>query len=156
MKSDKGDPQAVPAIESRILTLRGLKVILDSDLAAIYGVTTKALNQAVKRNASRFPADFLFPLTSAEKAEVVTVCDHLQLLGRRELKEKVHRKSSWVAFDCLVQGFRGHTVEAGEIPVEHHLLAAHSENDGFDAGGRLELGSCLHVRLGKVRSRSMD
>ncbi len=80
MKPDKGVPQAVPVIESRILTLRGLKVILDSDLAAIYGVTTKALNQAVKRNVSRFPADFLFQLTAVEKAEVVTVCDHLRKL----------------------------------------------------------------------------
>ena len=80
VKTVKRPTQTAPAIESRILTMRGLKVILDSDLAAIYGVTTKALNQAVKRNASRFPADFLFPLTSAEKAEVVTVCDHLRKL----------------------------------------------------------------------------
>ncbi|MBI5387333.1 MAG: ORF6N domain-containing protein [Verrucomicrobia bacterium] len=80
VKKVKRPAQTAPAIESRILTLRGLKVILDSDLAAIYGVTTKALNQAVKRNASRFPADFLFPLTAAEKVEVVTVCDHLQKL----------------------------------------------------------------------------
>jgi len=47
MKSDKGTTQPGLAIESRILTLRGVKVILDSDLAALYGVTTKALNQAV-------------------------------------------------------------------------------------------------------------
>jgi hypothetical protein len=64
-------------IEARIITVRGQKVLLDADLAAIYGVATKALNQAVKRNAGRFPADFLFQLTSEEKAEVVTNCDHL-------------------------------------------------------------------------------
>ena len=46
------------SLEKRILTLRGEKVILDLDLAEVYGVTTKALNQAVKRNAERFPADF--------------------------------------------------------------------------------------------------
>ena len=80
MKPDKGVPRTVPVIESRILTLRGLKVILDSDLAALYGVTTKALNQAVKRNAGRFPADFLFQLTPTEKTEVVTNCDHLRKL----------------------------------------------------------------------------
>lgn len=80
MKPGRGVTETVPVIESRILTLRGLKVILDRDLAAIYGVTTKALNQAVKRNASRFPADFVFRLTSAEKAEVVTNCDHLKRL----------------------------------------------------------------------------
>ena len=54
------------SLESRILTLRGQKVILDSDLAAIYGVTTKRLNEQVKRNARRFPSDFVFQLTRAE------------------------------------------------------------------------------------------
>jgi ORF6N domain len=49
-------------------------------LAAIYGVTTKVLNQAVKRNADRFPSDFMFQLTAAEKNEVVTNCDHLARL----------------------------------------------------------------------------
>ena len=48
-------------------------------MADLYGVTTKALNQAVKRNLERFPADFAFFLTEIEKAEVVTYCDHLVL-----------------------------------------------------------------------------
>ena len=64
-------------IEPLILTLRGQKVILDADLAGLYGVQTKALNQAVKRNADRFPEDLMFRLTETEKAEVVTNCDHL-------------------------------------------------------------------------------
>jgi hypothetical protein len=64
-------------LDRRILTIRGHKVILDADLAELYGVTTKALNQAAKRNADRFPSDFSFLLTAEEKAEVVTVCDHL-------------------------------------------------------------------------------
>jgi hypothetical protein len=53
-------------IESLILTVRGVKVILDADLATLYGVKTKALNQAVKRNADRFPSDFVFRLTPGE------------------------------------------------------------------------------------------
>lgn len=57
-------------VASRILILRGQKVILDADLAAIYGVTTKRLNEQVKRNARRFPADFLFRL-NREEAETV-------------------------------------------------------------------------------------
>jgi hypothetical protein len=52
-------------------------MMLDADLARLYGVPTKALNQAVKRNAERFPVDFMFQLTAAEKAQVVTICDHL-------------------------------------------------------------------------------
>ena len=54
--------------------------MLDADLAALYGTTTKVLNQAVKRNLERFPNDFRFPLTKAEKQEVVTNCDHLARL----------------------------------------------------------------------------
>ena len=53
-------------IESRILLARGQKVILDSDLAELYGVNTKRLNEQVKRNRDRFPADFMFQLSSAE------------------------------------------------------------------------------------------
>ena len=54
--------------------------MLDVDLAALYGVPTKRLNEQVKRNRDRFPADFLFQLTQDEKAEVVANCDHLQNL----------------------------------------------------------------------------
>jgi len=70
----------IPAVESLILSIRGRKVIVDSDLAALYGVTTKALNQAIKRNSDRFPPDFMFLLTPEEKKEVVTNCDHLSKL----------------------------------------------------------------------------
>ena len=54
--------------------------MLDRDLAKLYGVSTKALNQAVKRNIKRFPADFMFELTISEKERVVTNCDHLRAL----------------------------------------------------------------------------
>ncbi len=54
-------------VESRILLLRGQKVILDSDLAELYGVPVKRLNEQVKRNASRFPADFVFQFTNKER-----------------------------------------------------------------------------------------
>jgi hypothetical protein len=58
----------IPAerIERMILLIRGLKVMLDSDLAELYGVTTKRLNEQVRRNLSRFPADFVFQLTESE------------------------------------------------------------------------------------------
>lgn len=65
-------------IDPKILTIRGQRVLLDTDLADIYGVATKVLNQAIKRNNERFPADFMFQLDASEKQEVVTNCDHLQ------------------------------------------------------------------------------
>ena len=58
-------------IEGRILILRGQKVLLDRDLAGLYGVATKVLNQAVKRNLQRFPEDFMFQLTLEEGREVL-------------------------------------------------------------------------------------
>lgn len=65
-------------VEPTIRFLRGQHVVLDSDLARLYGVTTRALNQAVKRNRERFPSDFVFQLSAVERNEVVTKCDHLK------------------------------------------------------------------------------
>ena len=67
-------------IEQGILLIRGQKVMIDSDLAMLYGVTTKRLNQQVHRNIERFPTDFMFELTFKEKTEVVANCDHLRKL----------------------------------------------------------------------------
>lgn len=76
----KDNPPPIERIENRILIIRGQKVMIDADLAELYGVPTKALNQAVKRNSERFPVDFMYQLTTEEKAEVVTNCDHLARL----------------------------------------------------------------------------
>jgi len=67
-KIDKIEESLVPveAIASAILVLREQRVILDADLARLYGVTTRVLNQAVKRNIERFPSDFMFQVTDAE------------------------------------------------------------------------------------------
>jgi hypothetical protein len=62
----KSIARKAPALETLIYEIRGEKIILDSDLARIYGVATKAFNQAVKRNADKFPEDFMFRLTAQE------------------------------------------------------------------------------------------
>ena len=67
-------------IESLIVEIRGQQVMLDRDLASLYGVETKVLNQAVKRNINRFPDHFRFQLTEYETNELVTNCDRLQNL----------------------------------------------------------------------------
>lgn len=67
-------------IKNRILIIRSHRVILDTDLALLYDVTTKRLNEQVKRNHERFPGDFMFQLSSEEKQEVVANCDHLKNL----------------------------------------------------------------------------
>jgi len=70
-------PVNVAVIERRIYLIRGQKVMLDSDLAELYGVVTKALNQAVRRNLGRFPGDFMFQLTAEEadslRSQIVTL-----------------------------------------------------------------------------------
>ncbi|PHR49706.1 MAG: DNA-binding protein [Fluviicola sp.] len=67
-------------IEKKIFTFRGIQVMLDSDLAELYQVETKVLNQAVKRNIDRFPESFRFQLNSEEKSELVTNCDRFDKL----------------------------------------------------------------------------
>ncbi len=67
-------------IENKIMLIRGQKVIIDSDLAELYGVKTKRLNEQVKRNNKRFPKDFIFQLTKSEKEEAVAECDRLSKL----------------------------------------------------------------------------
>lgn len=70
----------VEAIATSILVMRGQNVMLDTDLANLYGVETKVFNQAVRRNRARFPVDFLFQLTLEEKNELVTNCDRFNRL----------------------------------------------------------------------------
>lgn len=90
---EKGEPKVVAKcdnlyemaysqsdIERMIVTIRGMPVMIDRDLAAVYGVTTSQLNQQVKRNIARFPTNFRFQLTEAERDEVVTNCDNLRSL----------------------------------------------------------------------------
>ena len=68
--------EQLQVIQSKIYEIRGQKVMLDRDLAEMYGVQTKALNQAVKRNIDRFPEDFMFQLISEGNTKLeVTICD---------------------------------------------------------------------------------
>lgn len=79
------DPSIIPAgrIEQAIYLIRGQKVMLDRDLAVLYGVETRVLNQAVKRNAERFPADFMFALT---REEVMRISQFVISSGRADIK----------------------------------------------------------------------
>ena len=76
----EGDLMPTNHIENLILDIRGQQVMLDRDLANLYGVDTKVLNQAVKRNIERFPVRFRFQLSDLERDKLVTNCDRLQML----------------------------------------------------------------------------
>lgn len=70
-------------IERSILLIRGYKVMLDADLAKVYGVTTKRLNEQVKRNRNRFPEDFMFQLTTKEWADLTSQIAMSKTLSNR-------------------------------------------------------------------------
>ena len=74
------DLAVINAIENRIFTIRGQKVMIDRDLAELYGVKTMVLNQAVKRNIERFPSNFMFKLNNDELQELITICDRFKTL----------------------------------------------------------------------------
>ena len=70
-------------IQNKIYEIRGLRVMLDFDLAEMYGTETKRLKESVKRNLKRFPPDFMFELTKSEWSELVANCDRLRLRNCR-------------------------------------------------------------------------
>ena len=75
--SKQTTPIPAERIESKIFLIRGQKVMIDRDLAKLYGVKTKHLNRQVRRNIERFPKEFMFKLTKKEKEELVPICHHL-------------------------------------------------------------------------------
>lgn len=77
--------KGVPVIEQKIFNVRGFKVMLDSELAQLYDMPTKSLNLAVKRNSSRFPADFMFQLTQDEYSSLRFQIETSKKGGRRYL-----------------------------------------------------------------------
>lgn len=68
-------------IINKIIVLRDKKVMIDRDLAELYGVTTKRLNEQVKRNPKRFPIDFMFQITKEEKEQIILQFDHFAIVG---------------------------------------------------------------------------
>jgi len=67
-------------VEKRVLTIREQQVLIDRDVAELYGVETKEVNQAVRNNPEKFPEEYIIPLSSKEKSEVVKNIDHLSVL----------------------------------------------------------------------------
>jgi len=96
-------PSTVPRIENRIFLVRGQKVLLDDDLAALYDVEVRVLNQAVKRNKKRFPSDFVFRLTAKEnrnlKSQIVTTSGSHG--GRRTLPYAFTEHGAFMAASVL-------------------------------------------------------
>jgi phage regulator Rha-like protein len=93
-----------PVIESCILLIRGQKVLLDGDLAALYGVATGRLNEAVKRNRERFPDDFMFELTLEEGKGVESLRSQIAILDEAESKSERGRHRKYAPYVFTEQG----------------------------------------------------
>ena len=102
----------IPAerIEQSILLIRGQKVMLDADLATLYEVPTKALNQAVKRNERRFPPDFMFRLNKREKNELVTNCDRFHSLKHSSILPRAFTEQGVAMLSSVLNSERANEV----------------------------------------------
>ncbi|MBX7149279.1 ORF6N domain-containing protein [bacterium] len=117
-------------IEGLILLIRNKKVMIDHDLAQLYGITTKALNQAVKRNSERFPSSFMFTLTANEKKEVVTICDHLKTLKYSPNLPNVFTEHGAIMLANVIKSKRAIKVSITVVQAFIHLrevLATHKD-----------------------------
>ena len=138
-------------IEKLIITVRGEQVLIDQDIARLYGVTTKRLNEQAKRNSARFPSNFRFELTEEERDEVVANCDHLQSLkfrptlpyafteqGIGQLSSVVHSQKaierSIVIMNAFVAMRRFIVQNAGIL-----MRIAHLERHQIETDGKIDL-----------------
>jgi hypothetical protein len=120
----------VETIASKILFLRNEKVLLDRDLAELYGVSTKALNQAVKRNVRRFPPDFMFRLTKKEKDELVTNCDRFQPLKHSSVSPRAFTEQGVAMLSSVLNSERAIEVNIAIVRAFVHLrkmIVSHKE-----------------------------
>ena len=120
----------VENITNKIIFLRNEKVLLDRDLATLYGVSTKALNQAVKRNARRFPSDFMFRLTKKEKTELVTNCDRFKTLKHASVSPRAFTEQGVAMLSSVLKSHRAIEVNIAIMRAFVHLrkmIASHKE-----------------------------
>ena len=111
----------VEKITDKILFLRNEKVLLDRDLANLYGVSTRALNQAVKRNARRFPHDFMFQLTKKEKDELVTNCDRFKPLKHSSVSPRAFTEQGVAMLSSVLNSQRAIEVNIAIMRAFVHL-----------------------------------
>ena len=95
-KVEKTDMIPDKVIMNKVFIIRNQRVMIDADMAELYGVTTKRLNEAVKRNSARFPVDFMFQLTIREKDDLVANCDHLRMGAKKQ--ELIQQNSPKIGF----------------------------------------------------------
>lgn len=120
----------VEVIQKKILTFRSQQVMIDRDLAELYGVETKVLNQAVKRNIERFPENFMFQLDENEKRELVTNCDRFNVLKHSSVAPYAFTEQGVAMLSAVL---RSDTAVQVSIQIMNafvamrHFLASHAQ-----------------------------
>lgn len=120
----------VARIERSIFVIRDQKVMIDADLAELYGVSTKVLNQAVSRNVRRFPSDFMFRLAKDEKLELVTNCDRLERLKHSSIMPRAFTEQGVAMLSSVLKSNRAIQVNIQIIRAFtklREMLSSHEE-----------------------------
>ncbi len=130
VKVEKEQLSTTNHIENLIVDVRGKQTMLDRDLAILYGVDTKVLNQAVKRNINRFPEHFRFQLTDMERNELVTNCDRLRMLKHSSVNPFVFTEQGVAMLSTVL-----HSETAISVSIQimdafttmRHFIASHAQ-----------------------------
>jgi hypothetical protein len=115
-------------IINKIIVLRDIKVMIDRDLADLYGVTTKRLNEQVKRNIKRFPNDFMFQITQEEKAQIMTHFDHLNGLKFSSTLPYVFTEHGAVMLASIINSEKAIAVNIQVVKVFIQIRQALTDN----------------------------
>ena len=131
-------------VENRIFTIRGVQVMIDRDLAEMYSVETKVLNQAVKRNIERFPSIFRFQLSGDERIELVTICDRFDNLKHATVNPYAFTEQGVAMLSAVL---RSETA----VKVSIQIMTAFVEMRKV-----VQSNAALFHRLDKVELRQME
>jgi phage regulator Rha-like protein len=132
-------------LQERIFNIRGVQVMIDRDLAELYGVETKAVNQAVKRNIDRFPQDFRFQLTTQEKNELVTICDRFGSLKHSSINPHAYTEHGVLMLANVLKSTLATQVSIRLVKVFvqlRNMLSSHTEL-------KLEITEIKHLLIGQ-------
>lgn len=132
-------------VQERIFNIRGIQVMIDRDLSELYGVETKAINQAVKRNIERFPQDFRFQLTSQEKNELVTICDRFESLKHSSTNPYAYTEHGVLMLANVLKSTLATQVSIRLVKVFvqlRNMLSSHTEL-------KLEIAEIKHLLIGQ-------
>jgi hypothetical protein len=121
----------IEVITEKIFEIRRQKVMIDADLARLYGVATKVLNQAVKRNIGRFPDDFMFQLTKDEKIELVTNCDRFKNLKHSSALPNVFTEGGVAMLSSVLNSDTAIQINVQIVRAFIHLKQMLSDNDAL-------------------------